>query len=165
MPQCAVCGSPRRQEIELVGKQALLGEMSWRKACLLAGANNPKSLQNHMQTHFNAAPQRSDVVDRNVALKDDAVEMLLQRAEASADPDEKLRLHLKVKEVTSPNCRPDVILRIMKEERELDTQKGIAAALTMFGRTMFIAAAPERKAIEAEVIDVAAEPENAESQS
>ena len=54
MPACAVCTSPKRAEMEVFGKKGLLGEVSWRQCALLAGANNPKSLQNHMQTHYDA---------------------------------------------------------------------------------------------------------------
>ena len=153
MPGCATCASPRRAEMEEVGKRALLGELSWRQATLLAGANNPKSLQNHMQSHYRQVPSSDDSQQRLDAIKREVTEALLARAEAALDPDEKARTWLKLRELTSPNLHPDVLLRIWKEERELDTQKGIAAALTMFGRQMFIAAPAPMKAIEAEVVD------------
>lgn len=165
MPGCATCASPKRAEMESFGQRALLGELSWRQAALLAGANNPKSLQNHMQTHFNHVPESGDTAERLDAIKREVEEALLAQAEASHNPDEKARIWLKLKELRSPNIRPDVLIRIWKEERELDSQKGIAAALTMFGRQMFIQAGPAPLAIEAaEVIDVA-EAEESEPQS
>lgn len=136
------------------GKRALLGELSWRAAAILAGANNPRSLQNHMQTHYDAKAVEGNNKDWMAAAREEVLTAYRYQYEAALDADEKARIWLKLKELDSPNIRPDVLIRIWKEERELNTQKGMAAALTMFGRQMFaLPAPPVMIAIESEVVD------------
>ena len=157
MAACAVCGSPRRAEMEAIGKQGLLGETSWRQCALLAGANNPKSLQNHMQTHYDALAVVGDEEDWMKGAKAEILAAYRLQYEASGSADEKGRIWLKMKELQSANIRPDVLIRIWKEERELDAQRGLAGALAMFGKQMF--AVPIQREIEAEVVTDDARPD------
>ena len=158
MAGCAVCGSPRRAEMEAIGKQGLLGETSWRQCALLAGANNPKSLQNHMQTHYDALAVVGAEEDWMKGAKADILAAYRLQYEASGNADEKGRIWLKMKELQSANIRPDVLIRIWKEERELDSQKGIAQALAVFAQRAFVARTP--LAIEAEVVSEDVRPDS-----
>lgn len=160
---CSICESDNREDIEVLGVQALRGELSWRKATEQSGVYHHNALKNHMEKHFIAeqAAERAEVDDEFDELVRDSIRELHVQMRL-APPEVKAFYAVAIANLQElKNTKPSQanLLAALKGIHEVTGMKQGQQMMLQFAESMFreMGKAEPAKAIPA-VIDV--EPED-----
>lgn len=154
--RCSICGADSRDEMEELGRQALAGELSWRKASFAAGGVNPTSLKNHMLRHVVApevAEAEEQARDEMDALIDEAKQGLMEQFYV-APPDVKPLILVAIQNLDALRAtRPsqDNLIKALKTIQEMTGMKNEQRLMLGFAKAMFskqVAATSEPVAVE-----------------
>lgn len=153
MSQCAVCNAEDIDELEEVGRQAMAGDISWRKAAEVSGRTR-QSLKTHMESHVLAQVEKS-ANDEFEAMVEQAISELAIKF-ASAPPELKadylVAMHnLRGLKDTKPSQQN--LIAAMRAVNEVIQMKQNTALMFQFARAAFNAA-PKPAELEQPVIDV-----------